>query len=1043
MRAYVVAVVVMVVIAGTQALGRTFIVSPGGNDAAAGTIAAPWRTLAKANATLAAGDTVLVRAGTYPERIAPSRSGANGSPIVYRAFPGELAIITGPDDTDLSLVGLHGAYVVVEGFTFRNQDFFDLPGKQDYWVVIEGHHNTFRFNRMIADGDVNDNIYNRNALSRGIAEAGQYNLIEHCFLRGLSFGIVIAGSSPRYTVVRFDTVYACGQNNLDIGSTADGTTAYHGTLVEYCVLDTSVIEDNIQFEPDYGDPTTTLHNRGTIIRFNRMGNAAENAIDLKGAGHTFIQYNLIYGSTGDDDGAIGGHDAGSGGGVTSNANTPTKNTIVRGNVIWDHSTGLDMAEGDHYYNNTILNNRHTWQGSNQTSGDFTGLRAYSYPNTKRAFLNNIVGGQPNRGVFDWMMDWGDKFHLDNNLYFDQGAPVKWYHRMNGTMVTTSGLSAWKTALNTYGGYGYLQGKDAHAVEADPAFINAPVYPTGFDPAWNFMPAEGSPAIDAGAALTATVGAGNNSNVVVVDDAYFFCDGFGIIDGDVIRIGADPAVRIVAINYTTNTMTLAEPRTWGNGAPVYLDFNGNGPDIGAVESGTSIGIPSAPSPAQLASPEDGAVDVGMSSYLTWTAPSGAVSYQIQIGLSNTFANPAINQAGIIGTSYPVGTLAGGTTYYWRVRAANTGGYSSWSTARSFSTAAGTGGDGKAGINLLSNGDFENGTNGWTFYTNGSGSFTTGTPAAEGGSSAKVTISSAGSNIQLYQGGIPLNAGSYYRLTFSAYSSTGHDLALGLMQHTSPYTNYGLWTRTVCLGTGWRNYTVYLLAQNFAGSVTDGRLQIWFPAFAKAGDVYRIDGLSFQEVDPPAPPATPTVNLPLSGAVDLPFPVRVSWNGIDAVDEYRVQIARDAQFATIVCDTLVADTLVDIQSLDPSTKYYQRIQAQHVGGTSSFSPVRSFTTAVTKTAVEDVTGMPARIGLDQNYPNPFNPSTMIHYRLNATTRVRLAVYNTLGAEVAILAEGTMPAGEHDVAFHAPSLASGTYFYRLIAGSTVETRRMVLVR
>ena len=219
--------------------GRTFVIATGGNDGNPGTLDAPWRTLATANSTLRAGDTVLVRGGTYHERIAPAQSGAPGSPLVYRAYPGEQVIIDGEDDANINLVALHGSWVIIEGFTFHNQDFFDLPDNNDYWVVLEGSHNTFRYNRLVAHGDVLDNIYARKArFLPAIVEAGQYNTIEHSYIRGLSFGIVISGSSPRYTVVRYDTIHAVGQNCIDVGSTGDGSTAYHGTLIEYCILDT-------------------------------------------------------------------------------------------------------------------------------------------------------------------------------------------------------------------------------------------------------------------------------------------------------------------------------------------------------------------------------------------------------------------------------------------------------------------------------------------------------------------------------------------------------------------------------------------------------------------------------------------------------------------------------------------------------------------------------------------------------------------------------------------------------------------------------------
>ncbi len=83
------------------------------------------------------------------------------------------------------------------------------------------------------------------------------------------------------------------------------------------------------------------------------------------------------------------------------------------------------------------------------------------------------------------------------------------------------------------------------------------------------------------------------------------------------------------------------------------------------------------------------------------------------------------------------------------------------------------------------------------------------------------------------------------------------------------------------------------------------------------------------------------------------------------------------------------------------------------------------------------------LDQNYPNPFNPSTTIRYGLPERSHVSLAVYNTLGQQVTVLQNGEQEAGYHDVKFDASSLPSGVYFYRLQAGSYVETRKLCLVR
>ena len=83
------------------------------------------------------------------------------------------------------------------------------------------------------------------------------------------------------------------------------------------------------------------------------------------------------------------------------------------------------------------------------------------------------------------------------------------------------------------------------------------------------------------------------------------------------------------------------------------------------------------------------------------------------------------------------------------------------------------------------------------------------------------------------------------------------------------------------------------------------------------------------------------------------------------------------------------------------------------------------------------------LDQNFPNPFNPSTIISYQVQSGSNVSLKVYDVIGREVAVLVNEWKPAGSYQVSFNAANLSSGTYLYRLQAGSTMITRKMILLR
>jgi hypothetical protein len=117
---------------------------------------------------------------------------------------------------------------------------------------------------------------------------------------------------------------------------------------------------------------------------------------------------------------------------------------------------------------------------------------------------------------------------------------------------------------------------------------------------------------------------------------------------------------------------------------------------------------------------------------------------------------------------------------------------------------------------------------------------------------------------------------------------------------------------------------------------------------------------------------------------------------------------------------------------SGKVQYRLKQVDFDGTFEYSPV-----------IEVEAGMPRTFELGQNYPNPFNPTTLISYQLPVASEVSLKVYDVLGREVMTLVNGKQDAGSYNLNFNASNLSSGVYFYRLQAGSFVQTKKMMLVK
>jgi hypothetical protein len=87
-------------------------------------------------------------------------------------------------------------------------------------------------------------------------------------------------------------------------------------------------------------------------------------------------------------------------------------------------------------------------------------------------------------------------------------------------------------------------------------------------------------------------------------------------------------------------------------------------------------------------------------------------------------------------------------------------------------------------------------------------------------------------------------------------------------------------------------------------------------------------------------------------------------------------------------------------------------------------------------------PERFELLQNYPNPFNPSTNIRFSILNEGYVSLKIFDLLGNEVDVLVEEEHAPGIYNIQYQPDGLASGLYFYQLVAGSFVQTNKMILI-
>jgi len=508
-----------------------------------------YTTIQACAAAMAPGDTCTVYAGTYSENVTVSA----GQPNSYKTLN-----VNGTDVVNVYAFASVGSHVKIVGFHIGNPS---APSANHCVYIANSSTDVYITNNVMqscATGMISsEGTQAANALSYIYIQGNMlsyacgrptapnngvaiYTNGNHFLIENNDFSHVLFGVShaATYSVFRNNTMH-------DMYVTENGSCSGNGHL------DSMFAERGVQFNP---------------IAYNLWeGNSTITELGANSKGYFPAA-----------DATTGGCNSGS---IRCLQVIGRFNTFAHiGSSTMDSSSGF---VGVKYYNNTIVDPNISYLGSN---GYPTGIT-----------YQNSYGGA----------------YINNLFYYPESVPSSWgwwaYEVVNdGSQngFTAGGNIAWCTStpcsFQARGGGGSFTTESPVTVAnriIDPQFVN---YANN-----NFHLQSGSPAIATGSYLTTASGSGSSSRSLVVDDAGFFQDGLGLnaagVQADCIAVTtASNHVCITAVNYSTNTLTLANPISWTSGDPVYLYsksdgthvLTGSAPDIGAY-TGTSTSSPGPP------------------------------------------------------------------------------------------------------------------------------------------------------------------------------------------------------------------------------------------------------------------------------------------------------------------------------------------------------------------------------------------------------------------------------------------------------------------
>lgn len=478
------------------------------------------------------------------------------------------------------------------------------------------------------------------------------------------------------------------------------------------------------------------------------------------------------------------------------------------------------------------------------------------------------------------------------------------------------------------------------------------------------------------------------------------------------------------------------------------------------------IPEIPDTPDLISPADSSASLSTPVTFVWNTAGGAGSYHFQYSKSSDFTFNA--DSVLTDTSLTISEFESARTYYWRVRASNAGGNSSWSSIRTFTTSVG----GYAGPELISpeHNAFDTDTSLTFEWEELTGADSYHLQISDSSHFSSTLIDTSGMEDALLElGGFDMARTYFWRVRavdansnsewsdISVFMTRGSSPSAPLI--VSPADSASDQPRTITFT--WRP-SVGATSYELRFSEKED-LSVSLDSTGIKDTLLTIRSLSqdtryywqlravnaYGSSDWTRLHTFKTgVNLPVAPVLITPededitdLSVRFAWNGVTNSESYQFQLAETDSFSVLLVDSSLSALTIQVDDLAENTTYYWRVRSLNRAGNSVWSDTLRFATKLITDIEEE--GIPTEFELSQNYPNPFNPSTVISYQLPVSSRVELKVFDMLGREVAFLVNERRPAGEHRVSFNAQGLASGIYIYQLQAGSKTFTKRLTMIK